>query len=272
MRAAKVAILAVCLWAGAVTVSAVQAAGPHRGASRGPNKNEAEGRRHARKANQLADVNKCKAAIPEYTKAIRLLKDPTLLFNRAECYRRTGEAGKAIADYRKFLVQLPAAPNRGQVENQIAALEKKPARAVIAVMPAAPAASPPVARVATPKPAAEPPPPPPPPAAPSLPSAPVAEESPPAPPEEVPERERGPPSLPRAPPPPEPAPVETPGPMALVTAKPAPGPDTRSQSGSYWWIWVLGAVVLAGAGAGTYFALKQGGTDIPPSTLGNYKF
>ena len=92
MRAAKVAILAVCLWAGDGTVSAVHAAGPHRGASRGPNKNEAEGRRHARKANQLADVNKCKAAIPEYTKAIRLLKDPTLLFNRAECYRRTGEA------------------------------------------------------------------------------------------------------------------------------------------------------------------------------------
>ena len=99
----------------------------------------------------------------------------------------------------------------------------------------------------------------------------LAEESPPTPPEEVPERERGPPSLPRAPPL-EPAPVETPAPMALVTTKPAPGADTGSQSGSYWWIWVLGAVVLAGAGAGTYFALKQGGTDIPPSTLGNYKF
>jgi hypothetical protein len=276
MRAAKVAVLVVCLCAGAGAVP-VHAARPGRGASRGPNKNEAEGRRHARKANQLADVNKCKAAIPEYTKAIRLLKDPTLLFNRAECYRRTGEAQKAIADYRKFLVQLPAAPNRGQVENQIAALEKNPGRAVIALAPAAPAApavSPPVARVATPKPAAEPPPPipPPPPApAPSPPAAPVAEERQPAPPQEVPEREVAPPSLPRAPPP-EPAPVETPGPMALVNTKPTSAADTGSQSGSYWWIWVLGAVVLAGAGAGTYFALKQGGTDIPSSMLGNYKF
>ena len=61
---------------------AVQAAGPHRGASQRAEQNEAEGRKHARKANQLADVNKCKAAIPEYTKALRLLKDPTLLFNR----------------------------------------------------------------------------------------------------------------------------------------------------------------------------------------------
>jgi hypothetical protein len=96
----------------------------------------------------------------------------------------------------------------------------------------------------------------------------VAEERPPAPPEAVPERERAPPSLP-----PAPAPVETPGPMALVNTKPASGTDTGGQSGSsYWWVWVVGAVVLAGAGAGTYFALKQGGTDIPPSMLGNYKF
>src|SRR5450432_317708 len=66
---------------------------------------EAEGRKHARKANHLADINKCRLAIPEYSKALRLLKDPTLLFNRAECYRRTGDSAKAVADYRQFLVQ-----------------------------------------------------------------------------------------------------------------------------------------------------------------------
>ncbi len=94
---------------------------------------EVEGRKHARKANHLADINKCKLAIPEYTKALRLLKDPTLLFNRAECYRRTGEAAKAVADYRKFLVELPSAPNRAQVETQIAALDKRPAPAATGV-------------------------------------------------------------------------------------------------------------------------------------------
>jgi hypothetical protein len=265
MRAAKVAVLVVCLCAGAGAVP-VHAARPGRGASRGPNKNEAEGRRHARKANQLADVNKCKAAIPEYTKAIRLLKDPTLLFNRAECYRRTGEAAKAVADYRKFLAQLPAAPNRAQVEGQIGALEKRP-NPVVAV--AAPAVKlPPVARAAPPpRPVAVLPEPEPAPAPTPLP-APVAEERRPAAPPEVPEREVGPPSLP-----PAPAPAESPGPMAMVTSNKTSSADTGSQSGtSYWWIWVLGAVVLAGAGAGTYFALKQGGTDIPPSMLGNYKF
>lgn len=248
MRAAKAAILAVCLLAGAGAIP-VHAAGP--------NKNEAEGRKHARKANQLADVNKCKAAIPEYTKALRLLKDPTLLFNRAECYRRTGEATKAVTDYRKFLVELPSAPNRAQVESQIAALDKKSTPAVAAA--AAPATKPPIARASAPKPV-------PPPPAPT----PVAEERRPVEPL-ITEQEAASPSATRAPPA-APAPVESSGPMALVDTKASPGPAAESSGSSHWWIWVLGAVVLAGAGAGTYFALKQGSTDIPPSALGNYKF
>jgi hypothetical protein len=267
MRVAKVVILVVCLVVGVLATAGAPvpayAAGPKHGG--GPNRSEVEGRKHARKANQLADVNKCKAAIPEYTKAIHLLKDPTLLFNRGECYRRTGDAKKAIADYRKFLTQLPSAPNRALVESQIAALEhKKGAPAAIAV---APAISPPVAHVATPTPAAEPPPPP----IETPPPAPGAAENHLAP-SLVPEREPElAPSL-RAPPP-APAPVETPGPMAIVSTKPAASPAANSQSGSsYWWVWVLGAVVVVGAGAGAYFALKQGGTDVPPSGLGNYRF
>lgn len=270
MRAAKVAILeaglVVCLLAAAGAVVPVYAAGPKHGGG-GPNRSEVEGRKHARKANQLADVNKCKAAIPEYTKAIHLLKDPTLLFNRGECYRRTGDAKKAIADYRKFLTQLPSAPNRTLVESQIAALENK--KGAPAAVAAAPALSAPLARVAPPTPAAEPPPPPPPIETP--PPPPVAEEHHPAP-SLIPEHEAElAPSL-RAPPP-APVPAETPGPMAIVSTKPAVSPAASTQSGSsYWWIWVLGAVVVVGAGAGAYFALKQGGTDVPPSALGNYRF
>ncbi len=273
MRVAKVAILVVCLLAGAgafpAGVRPAYAAGANRVAGKGQNKNEAEGRRHARKANQLADVNKCKAAIPEYTKALRLLKDPTLLFNRGECYRRTGEATKAIADYRKFLAQLPSAPNRGQVESQIAALDKK-SPATRAAVVAAP--SPPIARAPVPKPA-------PPTPTPTAPPTPTSEPEPSTPsaveehrPVEplVAEEEAVPaaPSLPRAP-----EPVETPGPMALAT-RTSPGTTAADSSSgsSHWWIWVLGAVVIAGAGAGTYFALKQGATDVPPSALGNYKF
>src|SRR4051812_3166523 len=123
MKPANVLMLVVGAWMVTMTAGVLTGGRVGIGVAHAANA-EAEGRKHARKANHLADINKCKAAIPEYSKAIRLLKDPTLLFNRAECYRRTGEASKAVADYRKFLVELPGAPNRAQVETQIAALDK----------------------------------------------------------------------------------------------------------------------------------------------------
>jgi hypothetical protein len=230
---------------------------------------EAEARKHARKANHLADINKCKLAIPEYNKALRLLREPTLLFNRAECYRRTGDATKAIADYRKFLDQMPGAPNRAQVEAQIAALDRS----------AAPAARSAAARSAASAKAVAPPPAPVPalpPArsevagdranresAPGIPS--VAERR-------AAEADDEPRSMPHAPSLGE---REAVAPMALVGTTPAKqvsSPADSAHGSSHWWAWVLGAVVIVGGAAGTYFALKQGKTDIPTSELGNYKF
>jgi len=230
---------------------------------------EAEARKHARKANHLADINKCKLAIPEYNKALRLLREPTLLFNRAECYRRIGDGPKAIADYRKFLDQMPGAPNRAQVEAQIAALDRS---AAPAGKPApAPARATATAKVSPPASAPSLPPPlPPPPAlvertkdepAPGTPS--VAER-----------RAMEPDDARPAPRAPALAEREV-APMALVGTTPARqmSPPAESDSGSsHWWAWVLGAVVIAGGAAGTYFALRQGRTDIPSSELGNYKF
>ncbi|HVV51864.1 MAG TPA: hypothetical protein VHO06_19505, partial [Polyangia bacterium] len=72
----------------------------------------AEGRYHLRKANALAGDDRCRAAIHEYTLAYQKLQDPVVLFNRAECYRRLGEAESAVDDYRAFLEAVPAAPNR----------------------------------------------------------------------------------------------------------------------------------------------------------------
>jgi hypothetical protein len=83
---------------------------------------EAGARRHAAKASQLAAKNKCKSALPEFTRAYKSLKDPTLLFNRAECYRKVGRDGEALKDYEQFLAEMPEAPNRASVEARIAAL------------------------------------------------------------------------------------------------------------------------------------------------------
>ena len=82
----------------------------------------AAGRRHATKADMLAAKNRCKAAVPEFTKAYRLLKDPMLLFKRGECYRDLGKDKKALKDYEDFLSEMPDAPNRKTVEERIAAL------------------------------------------------------------------------------------------------------------------------------------------------------
>jgi len=82
----------------------------------------AAGRKHAAKANQLASQNRCKAAVAEFTKAYRLLKDPALLFNRAECYRKLGKDSQALKDYEKFLTEMPDAPNRSAIQERIASM------------------------------------------------------------------------------------------------------------------------------------------------------
>jgi tetratricopeptide (TPR) repeat protein len=97
--------------------------------------NEAAGRRHAAKANQLAAKNKCKGAVPEFTKAYKSLKDPTILFNRAECQRKLGNDADALKDYEQFLADMPTAPNRASVEARMTSMRE----AAKAEPPAAPA-------------------------------------------------------------------------------------------------------------------------------------
>jgi tetratricopeptide (TPR) repeat protein len=99
------------------------------------------GRTHAGRAGRLAAKNKCRAAVVEFNKAYKLLKDPTLLFNRAECYRKLGKDAEALKDYQQFLVDMPAAPNRKDVEGRIALL-KAEVGLEAAGAPASPAASP----------------------------------------------------------------------------------------------------------------------------------
>jgi len=101
----------------------------------------AAGRKHAAKANQLAAKNKCKSAVVEFTKAYQSLKDPTILFNRAECQRKLGNNTDALMDYELFLAEMPAAPNRASVEARMAALREvvKAESAAVPAIPAVPA-------------------------------------------------------------------------------------------------------------------------------------
>jgi tetratricopeptide (TPR) repeat protein len=121
----------------------------------------ASGRKHAAKANQLAAKNKCKSAVSEFTKAYKSLKDPTILFNRAECQRKLGNNADALKDYEQFLAGMPTAPNRAGVETRMATLREvmkaeMSAAPVVPAAPVAPAAQAPAAPIMPVAPAAAP--------------------------------------------------------------------------------------------------------------------
>jgi tetratricopeptide (TPR) repeat protein len=90
-------------------------------------------RKAVKRANDLAAEGNCAAAVPEFTNGYRTLKDPAILFNRAECLRKLGKSEQALADYRQFLTDLPRAPNRNAVNDRIAELVAK-----VAAQPAPP--------------------------------------------------------------------------------------------------------------------------------------
>jgi hypothetical protein len=240
-----------------------------------------EGRRHAKKASRLSAAGKCRPAIPEFTRAYELLKDPALLFNRAECLRKLGENKRAMADYREFLAQMPNAPNHKLVEARLSALDPS-------YVPAPPAdgagqaASP--ADVSRPPSASRAP-------APGAPTGPVAEDNPVPVPDPSRTAEAAPP-VPAAPavaetvpaaipaseaePPPSapavPLPVDRPAPVGLGE-RPSAEPAVAPRTGTSPWVWIgMTALVVAAAAVGGLYFLGRSSTDVPASTLGNYKF
>jgi hypothetical protein len=201
-----------------------------------------DARHHLKKANDLAGDGKCAAAVREYTAAYDKLRDPIVLFNRAECYRRLGENAKAAADYRGFLAGFPAAPNRADIEARIATLERpaapppsRPPRT-----PSGPPAPPPIARTPT---GARPP-------------------AAPAPPEPA-----GP--MPFLPPPPASGDAKT---LVEAPRSPTEASHAEASHGSRWWLWTSLAVVAVGGGVAGYLLLRPKDEPLPPVTLGNYRF
>jgi|GEM_PF-969653 len=227
----------------------------------------AEARKHAQRASNLAASGKCRQAVAEWNKAMAILRDPALLFNRAECYRKLGEADAALEDYRQFLSDLPKAPNRGEVEKRIAELsaqkdkekgkEKEKDKAIVAPPP------PPVVFAPSPVPA---------PTGPVM-AMPAPEQG--RPPSLLPIPEAAPPLRPVVPPAP-PAPSEAaPNPGLALNAPAEPAAPAASAEGGITtrpWFWITIAAVAVAAGVGTFIVLSRDSTNIPSTALGNYKF
>jgi tetratricopeptide (TPR) repeat protein len=151
----------------ALTVLAALAASP-RVAEAQTDAQKQEAKEHSDRARRFYDLGKYAEAIEEYQKGYLLTDDPNMLYNIGQCYRLTDRPEEAVRFYRNYLRRAPAsAPNRGDVDTKIVALEKIiEDRKRAAATTAAPATITPTAPVAAePAPAAPavaPPPPPPP--------------------------------------------------------------------------------------------------------------
>ena len=210
-----------------------------------------EARHHYEEGTKAFNLGEFPRAIAEFKAAYNAKADPSLLYNIAQSFRLQGDAGQAIFFYRSFLRNMPATPNRKEVEGRIRALEKqldeqkKDAAAMpVAIPPPTPAPAVTAPPATTPPPTAVTPVP----AVVEPPSAPAAGE--PAAPVEKP--------LPTAPPALEPAAVS---PAVDLTRAPADQPAPSTPIYKKWWFWTaVGVVAVVGVVAAV------AARDKPPST------
>ncbi len=81
-------------------------------------------RDHYKKGTRLYELNRFAEAAAEYELAYQAKDDPALLFNIGQAYRFDGQNKKALLAYKQYLRKVPDAPNRKDVEEHIASLEK----------------------------------------------------------------------------------------------------------------------------------------------------
>jgi tetratricopeptide (TPR) repeat protein len=208
---------------------------------------KAQGRAAAQKASRFAADGKCVKAVLEYTKAFRILKDPAILFNRAECRRTMGQHRLALEDYEGFLKAMPEAPNRTLADERVAEMRSKLG------MPALAAGDEP----ARPEPRLVPP-------------TPADNSPPPRDPEPEPRRVADSTMTPSFDEP-ETSPVE-PDSADVALSTEAPEALEDDDDGFPVWGWIaIGAVVVAAGAVAGFLVLGQKDTEIPPSDLGNFK-
>lgn len=81
-------------------------------------------RRHHERATVFYNLGQFEDAIAEYRKGYEQKADPAFLLNIGEAYRQLGAHDKALFFYRRYLFAVPEAPNRGAIDERIAALEQ----------------------------------------------------------------------------------------------------------------------------------------------------
>ena len=85
---------------------------------------EAAGK-HFSAAQEAFGAKHFKTAAAEFEAAYGITKDPVLLYNVAESYEKGGEGHKAVANYKAYLKEQPAAQDKAEVQRRIKAIEGK---------------------------------------------------------------------------------------------------------------------------------------------------
>jgi tetratricopeptide (TPR) repeat protein len=103
------------------------------------------------------DLKEYAEALKEFKDAYRVVQDPVLLFNIAQCHWMLGQNQEALGFYRNYLRRAPEAPNRPTVEKRVQEIERDIQSGKKATQPTAPrtvepslAVVPAAPRVATP--------------------------------------------------------------------------------------------------------------------------
>jgi tetratricopeptide (TPR) repeat protein len=115
-----------------------------------------EAKRHFVKGTKAYEIGAYDEAIKEYGEAYRLIDDPALLYNLGQAHRLAGHTTEALRAYRMFLLKLPDAPNRSEVESRIQDLESQLPAPATRPQAASPEAPPPTATTETPAPISAP--------------------------------------------------------------------------------------------------------------------
>src|SRR5438874_2346045 len=75
------------------------------------------------------DLGEYVDALSDFKEGYRLKDDPVFLYNIAQCHRLLNQNTEALRAYKTYLRRAPTAPNRGEVERKIAAIEEAQAAA-----------------------------------------------------------------------------------------------------------------------------------------------
>src|SRR5262249_9168885 len=85
---------------------------------------EAAGK-HFSAAQEAFGARHFKTAATEFQAAYQITKDPVLLYNVGESWEKAGDGHQAVANYKAYLKEQPAAQDKAEVQRRIKAFEAK---------------------------------------------------------------------------------------------------------------------------------------------------